>query len=147
MTKKFLLKVHALSDGDGPNLAVLELTPDLARTILKRRDVFLKLANISLCAMEYCGSPIEWYMEYPEIDDELLQAWEAEEPTPFNSVLTEDPTRTEVERMVITDDGMWWSAYLKHTSICMETIRVDYKFFEEFLKGPTRRKNTKRSRA
>lgn len=117
---------------DGCEWAFLELTPETASLILRRYASFenLKVNDSALTAVEYYNCEATFL-------DGLPNDLEAEEiglgdGNPFaETQLTADAfdniaARTECDRMVVTLEGVYWTAYPKHCDWVIETRPIDY---------------------
>ena len=134
---KLLLNTYCTADLDGCSYAFLDLDPELARVILRRRDLLRNAFNLdsSVTAMDF-------YDCSPVFIRALPEALESEEPrydepfgeTTANVEAFEDVAeRTDCDRMVIGSSGVYWSCYPKHLDHAVETCEIDYETIQKAI--------------
>lgn len=114
--------------------ALVELTDDAKKEVLARRELhqMVKSRDKDLWNIDFWGIPGEFYDEL-NIEDLLTDELQAEYESkgwlvvPDGFEVTEEASRTECDRMVISDDGFWWKCIVKHTEVYIETTRLPYE--------------------
>lgn len=133
---KLLFNVHCSNEfQEGCEYAFLDLTPELAALILRRREALKAVfsTDSSVTSMSFYDDSPVWVSALPN-------EWEAEpaglgDGNPFIEVedimavedfenLTEP---TDCEHMVITSDEVYWTCYPKHLDNIVETRPLDYE--------------------
>ena len=137
---KLITNTYNPSDLDGFSYAFIELTPDLARLILKRRDVFKSIPPDEtsrihdLTAMEYHDCSAMFLNGVPEGTDlpNTDEGTEFDEVTLTPEDLENFAERTDCDRMVIVMDAVYWTAYPHYAdkSLTVETCQIDYPTIE-----------------
>lgn len=127
---------------DGCQHAVVELSDEAKKEILARRELFqmCKSKDSSLWSLVFWDSVCQ-YFDYDEWDplealtEEQVKLFETNEyvvlPDDFE-IPEDDAARTECDRMVITDDSVYWKCIAKHTDVYVETRNLPY---EELLRA------------
>lgn len=112
---------------DEHNYAIIELTPELARTILQRHSIFcmLKKSEFNLAEMEYHDIGAQFLRTLPESLEEPDYGEPYAETAFHANGLEAFHNRTECDRMVIDVNGVYWSAIAKHTDVRVETRQLD----------------------
>lgn len=133
---KLILKTHCTNEFfDGCSYALVDLTPTLARTILRRREIFEdhRRNDPDLTRISYYSGDADYFSALPttdEVERRLADKGVAEAPTDF-CVDDEFLERTECGQMVISTDGVWFQCYPKHCDPLVETHEIDFKTVEE----------------
>lgn len=108
------------------DVAVVDITPELARKILVRRKRMLELIAEDedlneMCfvdlAAEFCG-----VVEYPDSLDD---------PIPLPEDFEYEAQKVEGEELVLTENGLWWRCYPRHADITICTQVLEYSFIEK----------------
>lgn len=116
--------------------AFVELTKELAQTILKRAKAFKKAKEADDCLVEmYFWDSSPQYYEYSKLDEKLHDKliddeWMAAEET-FKA--DDDAQSTECDSMVILDNYVYWTMYPKHTDVRITTGSVPLAEIEKAL--------------
>jgi hypothetical protein len=123
--------------------AHVEITPELARTILARSKAFrqLKEKDGAAYSMRYWDSSVEFFSS---IDTMEIDTWTDDLETeimekgsktfsekPFED--DEEPERTECDQMIVDEDGVSWKCYAKHTDIEWVTGEIPYSEIETLM--------------
>ncbi len=137
---KLILKTHCTNEFfDGCSYALVELTPALARKVLRRREIFEagRRNDPDLAETCYYSGDAEYFSVLPttdgafdEIERCLADKGFTQAPTDF-CVNAEFLERTECGQMVISTDGVWFQCYPKHCDPLVETHEIDFKTVEE----------------
>ena len=146
------------SELDGFSYAFIELTPELAALILKRRDVFKAIPSdqpdglSDLAAMEYSDCSAVFLSALPDREEVSTEECDAggefDETTLTADVFADFAERTDCNRMVITSDAVYWTAYPHHSdrSLTVETCQIDYAAVELAAKANAEREGEERTR-
>ncbi len=136
---KLILKTHCTNElFDGCSYALLDLTPGLARKVLRRRETFEagRQNDPDLIETSYYSSDAEYFSALPtdeafdEMERRLADKGFAQAPTDF-SLADEFLDRTECGQMVISTEGVWFQCHPKHCDPLVETHEIDFKTVEE----------------
>jgi hypothetical protein len=137
---KLILKTHCTNEFfDGCSYALVDLTPALARKVLRRREIFEagRRNDPDLTEASYYSGDAEYFSSLPTADDpfdeierRLADRDFTQAPTDF-CVNDEFLERTECGQMVISTDGVWFQCYPKHCDPLVETHEVDFETVEE----------------
>jgi hypothetical protein len=126
MNKTVVAKVWS-SDEDscGVAWAILEIDPEQAWQMLRRMDLasVQKASDNSLYSLTFWdGRPT--FVHYAGLPEELADQVEQEEVVVLAyplEVSAEAVERVEYMQMVATPEDCYWEAYIKHTSVRLET--------------------------
>ena len=130
--QRMVLGVHARGEWDSPMYCMVEMDVERARELLKLMEHVRALhkedASIySLCMWDCPG-------EYNDDGDPEASS-------------SDDPFwRMDAEQAVITDDGVYWTAYVKGTGYELETDTLGRKELQEMAKPRGGRKEAERGR-
>ena len=150
---KILLRTTSTNEhAEGCEYAVVEITAELAKTVLTRRNLFreAQAKDNALGSMRFSHWAPSYYDAYdlgftdpgdaPVLNADSLSADEQrdlfdDEPVTLadDFPLPENEARTECDTMVIRSDGVAWSAAPKHASYYVRTSMVRWDVFEEML--------------
>ena len=107
------------------DIAVVEMTKELAELILKRAEIFRELhaKDRMLVHMDYFDYSANYFqISYEDDIEEELQANTYDGPAESDYVFPEERRQsTECDQMVLTDDSVYWACFVKHTNIRIET--------------------------
>ncbi len=139
MNKAVVAKVWS-SDEDscGVAWAILEIDPEQARQMLCRMDVagVQKAGDNSLYSLTFWdGRPT--FVHYAGLPEELADQVEREEVVILAyplEVSAEAIERVECVQMVATPEDCYWEAFIKHTSIRLETATFPHATLEEIAR-------------
>jgi hypothetical protein len=128
---------------DACEFATVEMTPELAETILHRAESFRKLHETepSLMELQYYDCAVEFLSGLPpdENGDEVDGVRDAADWQIWNGITVEslEPLieRTECDRMVITDRDVYWWAHPKHCDWFVETRPINLDQLRGLLAG------------
>lgn len=117
------------ADGiEGYDCFVVNLTKTAVRALLARMDkvAALHAEDSMIESVDYYDCTGEWWpREFDVEDDEqLVVHWDGR--SDFDS-------RTEVDRLTVTPDSLWWHALTKHTEMLVETDQIDRATLETLL--------------
>ena len=140
---KLILNTYNPAELDGFSYAFVDIDVDLARLILQRREVFRRVhasaieAGIdgdALACMEYrdysaiflCGIPDSTSLENTDNGGDF------DETTLTPEDLENYAERTDCDRMCITSDYVYWTAYPHHSdrALTVETSQIDFATVE-----------------
>jgi len=134
---KLILRTHCTNEFfDGCAYALVDLTPTLARKVLRRREMFEadRRNDPDLTETSYYSGDADYFSALPttldEIERRLADKGFTQAPTSFR-VDDERLERTECGQMVISTDGVWFQCYPKHCDPLIETHEIDFKTVEE----------------
>jgi hypothetical protein len=143
---KFLMRGYSNNENYNADIDYVwvDVGPELAKTILRRRKLFLK-ANEEEKKAEgrdwgnplwemYFGDHHARYFQYgvpPDEETEKVDQGEAAQTDwdPGDN----DGERTECDQMVITEDGVRWTTIPKHCEIYITSETIPYSKIEECL--------------
>ncbi len=136
MNKTIVAKVWS-SDEDccGVAWGILEIDPEEARLLLRRMDVAesVQTGDSSLYSLTFWdGRPT--FVHYAGLPEELAAQVEQEELVVREGPLEvpgESIERVECGQMVATPEDCYWKAYIKHTSVRLETATFPRAMLEE----------------
>lgn len=101
---------------DGYDVAIVE--PTVTAEALKRIAAFavLKAADSDLESMRWWSYAAEYFPadEYEPVGDDQT-------PPPIWNRDTDSDSRTEMDRMVVDEREVYWTAYAKHTDVRLRT--------------------------
>lgn len=121
---------------DGCQHAIIELDDEAKKEILARRELFQMVAakDAGLWSMAFWNIPGEFF-DYDDWDP--MATLTAEQATllesqqyvvlPDDYETPDDAARTECDRTVITKDGVYWKAIVKHTDVDVETMQLPFE--------------------
>lgn len=137
---KLILKTHCTNEFfDGCSYALVDLTPTLARKVLRRREMFEadRRNDPDLTETSYYSGDADYFSALPttdepsdEIERHLTDKGFAKAPTDF-CVDEELLERTECGQMVISTAGVWFQCYPKHCDPLVETHEIGFQTVEE----------------
>jgi hypothetical protein len=137
---KLILRTHCTNEFlDGCSYALVDLTPTLARTVLRRREIFEanRRNDPDLNEIRYYNGDADYFSALPttdgtsdEIERRLAKKGFTQAPTDF-CVDDELLERTECGQMVISTVGVRFQCYPKHCDPLVETHEIDFKTVEE----------------
>jgi len=135
---KLILNTYNAAEIDGFSYAYVEIDSALANLILKRRDIFLAAhkgeAGENLVNMEYRDYSAEFLNGVPEDTDlpNTNEGGDWDEVSLTAEDLKDYTERTDCDRMVITDDSVYWTAYPHYSdrSLTVETNPINYDTIE-----------------
>jgi hypothetical protein len=128
--QKMMLDVHALGEWDSPLYCAIEMDAHRAAGLLKLMEHVRSLRKEDGSVYALCV----WDCPGQYTDDQ--------EPEGSNE---EDPYwRMDCQQVVITDDGVYWTARLKGTAYEVETDAIDRQQLREVAKSRGGRKEAKR---
>lgn len=157
--QRFVLHVCSTHEDYGPTWAFMEIDPDYARAILHRRDVLLECRRAAVAIVEVPPIHMDYgdgiHMFEPcskENDDGDLDALSEllyDLSSDGYAVLPEDldlPSYegydveleeiiTEGDHMIVSEGGVCWAAYPKHTGGVFTTAEIDYAVIEQIAKA------------
>ena len=141
---RLILNTYNAAEIIGFTYAFLDLDADLARLILKRHELFdsirctannIAASDDGIACMEWrdysaifvSGLPDE--TETPNCDD----GGDFDETKLTPEDLENYAERTDCDRMCITEDSVYWTAYPHHSdrSLTVETNQIDFKTVEQ----------------
>lgn len=135
-----ILKTHCTNDSfDGCSYALVNLTPTLARKILRRREMFEahRRNDPDLTETSYYSGDADYFSALAttdepsdEIERHLTDKGFVKVPTDFY-VDDELLERTECGQMVVSTAGVWFQCYPRHCDALVETHEIDFKTVEE----------------
>jgi len=127
---------------DRPSFMILELDEAAKKAILARRELLemVRSKDDTIQTFETWNCPCEFYdfdvLDALDLEDDEREALE-EGDTLF--ITLEDsfepgvePARTECDREVIGEDGVYWRSFVKNTDCYVESMELPY---EELLKS------------
>ena len=135
---KILVRADSLNEFDNSvNCLLVEIDEDVKKEILARRELLqmVRSRDKQVLSMSFWGIPGDFY---DEAFDELL----GENEMTFDSkqilVMDDDfviehereedgPVRTELDQMVITENGFYFTAGLKYGSSWVESRELSYE--------------------
>lgn len=140
---KLILKTHCTNEFfDGCSYALVDLTPALAGTILRRQESFdaghrndpdlTEVRYYSCEALYFSALPADESLTN-EIERGLEDRGFARIPNGFH-IGDELLERTECDQMVISGHGVWFECYPKHCDPLVETREIDFGTVEEAQK-------------
>ena len=127
---KLLINTHCAVECDYCGYAFLDLTPELAAKILKRRDALKAVfsGDSSAASIEYYDSEMVYLSGVPDEAAELLNNGEPfAEITAAAEDFEDGWEQTGCNCMVITSDEVYWSCYPHHLDNVVETRPIDYR--------------------
>jgi hypothetical protein len=134
---KLILRTHCTNEFfDGCAYALVDLTPTLARKVLRRRAMFEddRRDDPDLTETSYYSGDADYFSALPttldEIERRLADTGFTQAPTDFR-VDDELLERTECGQMVISTGGVWFQCYPKHCDPLVETHEIHFKTVEE----------------
>jgi hypothetical protein len=137
---KLILRTHSANEFfDGCSYALVDLTPTLARTVLRRREMFEadRRNDPDLTETSYYSGDADYFAALPttdeavdEIEQHLADKGFTQAPADF-CIDDELLERTECAQMVISTAGVWFQCYPKHCDPLVETHEIDFKTVEE----------------
>jgi len=139
---KFITPVCNPSDVDGFNYAFIDIDAALAQAILSRRDAYVRLneeQNRSLSSIEFYDCTAVFLNGVP--DGTSIPQCEADGDRDETELTAESLVlhveRSELDRMIITDDSVYWTAIPKHcdSQNTVETRPIDYTTIEKIAQG------------
>jgi hypothetical protein len=122
-------------DGCGVAWALLEIDAEEAQLLLRRMDMArsVQVGDSSLYSLTFWdGRPT--FVHYAGLPEELAEQVEQEELVVRQGPLevpTETVERVECGQLVVTDEDCYWEAYIKHTSVRLETATFPRAMLEE----------------
>jgi hypothetical protein len=125
---------------DGCGYGFLDLTPELSALILKRAQHFkeLRASDASVAEIDYHDCSCVFLDSLPPGDDGdpvELTSEEWEETALAVDDLEVYAARTECNRMVITDQEVYWTCHPKHCDWFAETRAISYEDVRRALPG------------
>jgi hypothetical protein len=114
----------------GCDVAVIDFSTELAKTILGRRKLLLELTEKDRCLqlLNYANSCAEfWRMG-------LYSNHDIDEPVPLKEGVKGEPQRVDNVQMIITSTWVWWEAHPRHTEITISSPPIKYSWIEEQIK-------------
>lgn len=154
MKKQVWMNISGLYEYDDTLLGVLVVTPELARLCLERKRAFdaAYAADDSLYELSWWDYRVD-YVSVSELPEELEASTDDDDPDSPGGLAervdldglvwfdedkeidTEgvETKRTDCDQMHATKDGVYWSAYLKHTDLRMETHEIPWDVLRTFL--------------
>jgi hypothetical protein len=140
---KLILKTHCTNEFfDGCSYALVDLTPALARTILRRREIVdaVRRNDPDLTETRYYSGDAVYFSSFQVAHANLLDEIERAvadrgfaQPRSDFHVGDEFLERTECDQMVISRDGVWFECYPKHCDPLVETREIDFETVQEAL--------------
>jgi hypothetical protein len=136
MDKTFVSKVYSGQDDYcDADWAILEISPGCAWLMLQRMDMATaqKGRDGTLYALSFWDS-LPTFVRYDTLPEELADKVEDEElvlldhPLP---VAEDNIAAVECGQVIVRPDEIYWKAYLKHTSIALETATLPRALLEE----------------
>lgn len=130
---------HYNGDGD---YALVTITPEDARRYLKLIERAGALKNEkgfgTLYRLVFWDATV-YFVPGLDGEDWMEEAWDAvltmEDTNPRIAVLQEKAIRTECDMLNVTDDSIYWTAYVKGTSVLLNTDSVRRQQLEEIARG------------
>jgi hypothetical protein len=135
---KLIVNTYAHDEIDGYDYAFLDITPELANVIIKRREALKQLFShdSEACQIEYYDFGPVFSYSLPESIESLMDNGEDFKETDACAEDFEDlAERTECDRMVITSSDVYWTCYAKHTDVRIETRPIPYDVIETVALG------------
>jgi hypothetical protein len=128
-------------DWEGCEFAFVDLTPELASLILRRKasreNLALSDRDVSEVHYHHYGPLYFRHTDEGPVFDAIERCY-TDEPDPWTLVpdLQESDfeglaNRTECDRMVVGRDGFWWECYPKHCDPVVETREIPYAVAEK----------------
>ncbi len=138
MNRFIILDVNDVDSGfDDTVVAVVEMTPELAKTILERAKVVKqwKERDSQLLRAVYYSRDVDICAYDQELTVEEQETLTSENPVikeknPFEGKETE---RVEYMQMHIDEDDIWWRFSAKHSGVMSETRPIHLNELEKFL--------------
>ncbi len=140
MDRFVLLRVNDPQDGfDHAVVAVVEMTPKLAKKIIARSKEFKKLVrkDPDLVRLTFYNRSVEYHYrddevlteeELNNIDDEVRVS-RSKDPFP-----EDEGENTEYDQMLVDDEDVWWRTSSKHSEVFATTAPFSLKHVAEFAK-------------
>jgi hypothetical protein len=135
---KILTQANSSNDQYDADISfvLIDLTPKLARLILKRCAEFKRLKAKDKEALEtyyWCGEAI--YLRYDDVAAKDQEAVNVDLIVETKSKLTfEDGQRVECSQMFVDEDSVTFTAIPKHTSIYITSERIPLSTVREAAK-------------
>lgn len=122
----FVVGANTLSENySGPTTALIEVSPELLETIRSYRTALSELqkkrpSTYSVSSWSGAVTFIAFIEDDPSEDRRPFH-WKE----PDEDAYTEHATDTK--QMVVTDDGVYWEAQIKHASVTVETFPLSWE--------------------
>lgn len=143
MTRRFLTRCYSSDEDFNADCDYAEVTLDrsLAKQILARRKAFLALKKVDRSALEtYYWNGMASYLRYsddsPLTSDQTTRLGDGSVlRIPIKQDLKMEAQPMECDQMIITEDGVRWTAIPKHTGLYITTASIPYEDVEKVAKG------------
>lgn len=112
---KITVDVYVNEWADGPDTAVIEITPELKERILRLRDVILDNDIFMGKVMDH--SVEVFATDFGPNGEEIL--------------IKDDSCRIDSPCLVVMESGFHWDAYIKHTTSLIETESIPFDKLSE----------------
>ena len=137
-----LVRVSCRPEDVDCDYAVIEISPKLAREYLDhiQRVVELKRRTPDLLGLSVWNAQPDW-VSGVDVEDALDAAQQAELNDGYPVIIDKgslpelESCRVDCVTIECREDGVYWSAYLKHTSCVVETGTLGREFLEPLLSG------------
>ncbi len=120
---------------EGISYALVVLTQELVRYILSLRKTFLalKAQEAGLYEVSFWDPRLAYYRWFDDDEAGVPGACDryAEAPEGFTPPAEEE--RSECDRLVLREDGFYWTCYPKNFSVSIDTVELPYELLEGLL--------------
>lgn len=116
----------------GPNVAVLELTKEQIDEILSKCEAaqLLEEKDSTFYKLEYFDYTPDWLENY-DLPDDIAERIEGDETVVITEELNAEPVCVDCSALNIKPNKVFWSGYIKHTNIRVETAMISVETLKE----------------
>lgn len=125
MSKKLAIKILVQDDvsgGDTPDIAIVEITPELAARI---RQLNRAVRKLKVLHIEEFDSTPDLYSG--DLGDDPFRVLTDDDEVSMDVTSWDDTGTCDVVCLVVGDTEFHWAGMIKHTSIHWETEMIDIK--------------------
>lgn len=124
----------------GVGFAMFEIDPTFANKLLHlmvKAEAVAKAHNMPLSDMAFFDSSV-WWLPWSSDVDNADEIGDSEEPRLIKEKiydLKQKDVRTEVDELHVDDRRVWWTAWIKHTSVRVSSMSVTKETLEKIERG------------